>query len=127
MREALKEYDGNRATFSAKVQQFGYSTPGNTRYRTACLVDVKDLATHEIVAKHVWVNKDKLPSSKRLAINDIITFTAEAKPYQQRRFDGKEFYDIVNYGLCHIQKIRIIKRRKRLRQKPKHRGRPSYA
>jgi len=108
MREKLKVIDGQRLTFTGKVERYGGKGGGKF---TILIVDVKHL-NGTFITDHLWFNLTKGFKSLRLEPGERVQFDARVKPYRKgyqgtRKKIDKPVSD--DYKLSHPTRISRVK------------------
>lgn len=110
MREALRDQEGVRGTFSGTVARFGTkSAYRGAPIPTLMLRDVKD-ASGKAVCDHLWMTQGKQLKALNLQIDDEVVFDARVTQYEKGyRGYREDVYDApigVDYRLSNPTKVR---------------------
>lgn len=79
MREKLKIIDGERMTFTGKIERYGGKGGGKF---TILIVDVRHL-TGQLITDHLWFNLTKGFKAQRLDPGEFVQFDARVKAYRK--------------------------------------------
>ena len=80
MREALRQANGVRATFSGVVERYGIKNSYGHPKQTLLLKDIKD-GSGRVVTEHLWFNLTKGFARLGLQAGDAVKFDARVKLY----------------------------------------------
>ena len=111
MRSKLAATEGERKTFTARVERFG-KKPGYTGYseETILLREVKDDATGEVVTDHLWFTYSKGFEVARVKEGSRIRFDARVKSYAKGYVNHAlgAHHKKRDYRLSHPTKITLL-------------------
>jgi hypothetical protein len=105
VREKLKVIDGERMTFTGKIERYGGKGGGKF---TILLVDVKHL-NGIFITDHLWFNLTKGFKLLRLDPGEYVQFDARVKPYRKGYQGKRKTIDRPvsdDYKLSHPTKIK---------------------
>jgi hypothetical protein len=110
MREALREIEEERKTFSGIFVRFGFKNGWNRPVPTVLLKEIRN-DNNEVVTDHLWFNLTKGFEKLDLQEGDIVQFDARVKSYVKGYFGHR--YDVykpreTDYKLSHPTKIQKI-------------------
>ncbi len=108
MREKLKVIDGERMTFTGKIERYGGK--GGGRY-TILIIDVRH-TNGTLITDHLWFNLTKGFKSLRLDPGEYVQFDARVKPYRKGYQGTRKKIDRPvsdDYKLSHPTQVRRAK------------------
>lgn len=111
MREALRQANGLRATFSGIVERYGTKNSYGYTKPTLLLKGIRD-GSGRIVTDHLWFNLTKGFAQLGLQAGDEVKFDARVKPYTKGyRGYRDDVYDKpieTDYKLSHPTNLRKV-------------------
>ena len=116
-RSALRKREGQTFQVTAVFLRKGKRTSNGSIYPTVLIENIRDAASGEFLADHLWFNAGKIWTSTHLRPGVTVQFVARAIEYRTgywgpgqliRRYDPPR----VDYKLTPPQDLNIIKRKK---------------
>lgn len=118
MREELRKYEGQRLTYTAKVEKYGikHQPFGYRPKKTVLLTEVKCVTNKNIQTDHLWMIVGKKIETLNLKEGDIVQFDARVKQYY-KGYKGRvdeDYWDKPpvekDYRLSTPSKVKLVKR-----------------
>lgn len=106
-RPKLQDRNGRRIRASGQIAGFGITR--NVNVRTCGLVDVRDAASDELLADHMWVPIVGENWAAGFRVGDIIAFDATIGPYLKRHDDAPTAK--LDFGFTDVAGAEIVRGR----------------